>query len=161
MNDDVHQGVLVPLRVPWMLGHVDTNFELTYSEGGELIVRVTATFRTGSSFNARAKKRIEIRFERVNQLAFGMGFDEDDMIELHHYSSNFESYGSDDDHNSLLDRQWYESGICPDPFAYEVSESLRLKNLRLETVGFREYLLIGDDPTLRVVAREFSWRDRE
>lgn len=152
------QGILKPLEVPWQLGNRNTRFEIAYAENDYLIVEVTARRLTAPSLLAFQDCRIQITFDDPNQFSFGRGFGEDDFIELFDYDRDFEDFGGDDDINQGLYERWFLTGKCPNPYAYEVIESAHLRSIGLDPIGYREFLLVGDDPSLIVASKTFSWK---
>ncbi len=157
-EDFASKGQLSPLNVPWSLGNSNPEFKLEYREGDSLVVEVTAITLLTVTPRSFEDRRIELTFVNPQRFGFGRGFDEDNYIELNEYVSGFENFGSDDDATNVILQTWSSTGRCANPYAYEVHESLRLKTLRLDTIGYREFLLITDDPCLEVVARDVSWR---
>jgi hypothetical protein len=158
MNECQTLGTLVPLQVPWCLGLFDSQFEVTFAERGSLLVEVTATRLIAVKPRSFQDCRVQIEFPRPNQFAFGGGYDEDDFLVLSNYQSHHPTFGSDDDANDRLYQEWLATGNCPNPFAYEVRDSVRVQSITDDRGGLREFLLIGDDSSMYVVTDQFTWR---
>jgi len=52
---------------------------------------------------------------------------------------------------------WVMTGICPNSRMYEVENSQRPKELGLSDAAWRQYLLLGHDEYLEVIAQGWTW----
>lgn len=62
--------------------------------------------------------------------------------------------------NVLRTRElWLSTGVCPDPSMYKVSHSPWLMKEKLgHGAGWRDYLLLGHDEYVEVIAKGWDWQ---
>ncbi len=53
---------------------------------------------------------------------------------------------------------WLRTGICPDSSLYEVIDGEWSRSVNAATWGLREFLLVGPEISIGVLASEWSWR---
>lgn len=150
------RGELMPIELPWQLRRFDRiHFEI--SNGSDLELQAVGSFPTGPKIRESENSSLCLYFGNpiyvMNRKAFG----DDEIDEYHQFTSISESFGHEDDANAEISRLWYESGVCPDPFLYRVTNSSLLKTLQIEDYGYAHYSLHTDDSFLTVVATAFRW----
>jgi hypothetical protein len=59
---------------------------------------------------------------------------------------------------SEMQRRWLASGICTDSFAYEVADGDWLLSVNGPRWGLREFLLVGPEISIGVLANDWSWK---
>jgi hypothetical protein len=52
---------------------------------------------------------------------------------------------------------WIMAGLCPNPRMYEIESSPRIHELGLSSSIWRQYLLLGHDEYLEVIAQGWTW----
>ena len=55
--------------------------------------------------------------------------------------------------------EWLRTGVCPDPYVYEVRESQWATEIG--AANFTHYLVLGHDVTIDVLAKGFTWKTRK
>jgi hypothetical protein len=154
---------LVPLPVAWMVSPSVPFLELRASE--DPIRTPTAVSLFGTHLDG-ASSRVTLVFDAALWARMCPSYSDGEVVPEGDYDwSGVPQLSTGSDFRESVSRRrsrWLETGLCPDPRAYEVTFSPWLAQLRFTTVqgqSLRHYLVLGHDVYVEVLAT--SWRDED
>ena len=109
---------------------------------------VSINFDSVSAFCMRAPQK---PYELLNENNYDFS-----GIKLHYNSSiSFSEWSAE------FDRQWSETGVCPDSRFYEVLDSEWMRKLGIQSPAIRHWILLGHDAYFEMIGRSFQYKVEE
>ena len=153
----IQLGTLQPLVVPWQIPQSVTNFGVCFQE--QVRLEVAADVNSLSDHDGRFEsKRIRLSFVSPAHVSLLAAIGVRASVDLSNYAISIpsESLAGGTDRGTMR-KHWLSTGICPYPNAYKVVDSKLLADLGIESTECTEYVLVGQDWSIIVAAKAFTW----
>src|SRR5689334_21376748 len=160
-----YQGRLIPVQVPWQISSSTPFLSITLKETKPRQTEFVANF--WSEQHDFHEKVVTLTFDArlvlvKSTLEADRGFGDADFN--YDWSEIYAMPQPDEDISTWrekFNKQWRETGLCPDPNMYQVIDSQWLTSIYNTDNLYKHFLLIGEFMSLEFLCKSWSWEAGE